>query len=229
MKRRGLIALVGFLFVASCSSAEPIDPGDGGDYRFTLTAADFVDGIDNPWLPLRPGSRWVYEGGGETIVVEVLHETRVVMGITATVVRDTVTEQGDLVEDTFDWFAQDIEGNVWYLGEESVEYRNGEPVSTAGSWEAGVDGALPGIIMPANPRTGMAYRQEYYPDEAEDMAEIIRVGDRITVPFGTFEDVLVIREWTPLSPRNDELKYFAALIGLIKESGGAELVEHRSG
>lgn len=167
----------------------------------------------------------MYEGGGERIEVMVLTDTRPVMGITATVVRDTVTEGGQLIEDTFDWFAQDVDGNVWYLGEESVEFRNGEPVSTAGSWEAGVDGALPGIIMPANPTVGQAYRQEYYVGEAEDMAEITATGQHVEVPLGTFDDVLVTREWTPLQPRTDERKYYAPGVGVIKESGGAELVE----
>jgi len=229
MRLRAGIALAALAVAASCSSAAPIDPGDGGDYRFLLTPADFVDRIDNPWLPLAPGSRWVYEGGGERIVVEVLVETRQVMGITATIVRDTVTDGGELVEDTYDWFAQDVDGNVWYLGEESVEYRDGEPVSSAGSWEAGVDGALPGIIMAADPAAGDAYRQEYSVGEAEDMAEVVRIGDRVSVPAGDFEGVLVTREWTPLSPRVDEFKYYASGVGLIRESGGARLIEYRSG
>jgi len=220
---RWRVALV-LVAVATACSAKPIDPGDGGDYTFPLTPADFVERIDNVYLPLTPGSRWVYEGGGERIEVEVLQETRVVMGITATVVRDTVTEGGTLVEDTYDWFAQDAMGNVWYLGEDSVEYHDGQPVSTAGSWEAGVDGALPGIAMPAAPSPGDGYRQEFYVGEAEDMAEVVRIGDRITVPAGSFADVLVIREWTPLSPRVDEAKYYAPGVGLIRESGGAELI-----
>jgi len=212
-----------------------IDPGDGGDYTFTLEPTDFVTGIDNPYLPLTVGSRWVFEGGGERTEIEVLTETRVVMGITATVVRDTVTEDGELIEDTYDWFAQDTAGNVWYLGEESVEYRNGEPSSTAGSWEAGVDGALPGIVMLAAPTVGRAYRQEYYPGEAEDMAQVARSGEELEVPFGGYTGVIVITEWTPLSPDTVEEKYYAAGVGMIKEaavrggSGSAVLIEHTPG
>jgi hypothetical protein len=225
------------LLIAACGgSAGPvIDPGDGGNYTFTLTPADFVTGIDNPYLPLTVGSRWVFEGGGERTEIEVLAETRVVMGITATVVRDTVSEDGELIEDTFDWFAQDVDGNVWYLGEDSTEYANGEPTSTAGSWEAGVDGALPGIVMLADPTAGRAYRQEYYVGEAEDMAQVDRIGQTVSVPFGDYEDVIVITEWTPLSPDTVEEKYYAPGIGMIKEagvqggSGGAELIEYTPG
>ena len=129
------------------------------------TAADAVDVIDNPFYPLLPGSRWVYEGtsDGETerIEVEVLAERRTVMGIAAVVVRDQAFVDGELAEDTLDFFTQDAEGNVWYLGEETAEYEGGEVTSTAGSWEAGVDGALPGIVMLADPAVGEAYRQEF--------------------------------------------------------------------
>ena len=157
-----------------------IDPGDGGNYAPDIDPANFVDVIDNPYLPYAVGSRWVYEGesDGETerTEVEVLDETREVMGITATVVRDTVYVDGELVEDTYDWFAQDADGNVWYLGEDTHEYEDGVAVNAEGSWEAGVDGALPGIVMPAEPQVGDAFRQEYYAGEAEDMGEIIEVG-----------------------------------------------------
>ncbi len=225
------------LLITACggSAAPVIDPGDGGNYTFELTPADFVTGIDNPYLPLTVGSRWVFEGGGERTEIEVLAETRVVMGITATVVRDTVTENGELIEDTHDWFAQDVAGNVWYLGEESTEYSDGEPVSTAGSWEAGVDGALPGIVMLADPTAGTAYRQEYYLGEAEDMARVDRLGQTVAVPFGSYDEVTVITEWTPLSPDTVEEKYYAPGIGMIKEaavrggSGGAELIEYTPG
>ena len=235
-KRIPTLIAAALVIVACGGDTTPvIDPGDGGNYTFTLTPADFVAGIDNPYLPLTVGSRWVFEGGGERTEIEVLAETRVVMGITATVVRDTVSEDGELIEDTYDWFAQDVDGNVWYLGEDSTEYTNGEPSSTAGSWEAGVDGALPGIVMLANPTAGTAYRQEYYVGEAEDMAEVARLGQAVTVPFGAYEGVIVITEWTPLSPDTVEEKYYAPGVGMIKEaavqggSGGAELIEYTPG
>ena len=238
MSRRMALLLLPMILITACgggTTAPVIDPGDGGTYEFTLGPADFVAGIDNAYLPMAVGSRWVYEGGGERIEVEVLAETRVVMGITATVVHDAVTEGGELVEDTYDWYAQDTAGNVWYLGEESTEYQNGQPTSTAGSWEAGVDGALPGIAMPADPTLGLAYRQEFYAGKAEDMAEIARTGETVSIPVGDFTGVIVITEWTPLSPDTVEEKYYASGVGVIKEaavrggSGSAQLVEYTPG
>lgn len=228
------------LLVTACggnSDPDPslaVDPGDGGNYAPAVDPAGFVGRIENPYLPLVPGSTWVYESadGVERIEIEVLAETRIVMGITATVVRDTVYEDGELVEDTFDWFAQDAAGNVWYLGEESTEYEDGEPVSTAGSWEAGIDGALPGIVMYANPAVGTAYRQEFYEGEAEDMAEVIAIDGAESVPFGEFQSLIVIREWSPLEPDVAENKYYAAGVGVILElkvageEGRVELVNY---
>lgn len=216
-----------------------MDPGDGGDYHVAVEPADFVTGIDNPWLPFTPGSNWVYESVGgdeiERIDVVVLQETREVMGVTATVVRDTVTVDGELVEDTYDWYAQDTEGNVWYMGEETAEYENGEVISTAGAWEAGVDGALPGIVMLADPAVGDAYRQEFYPGEAEDMAEVVRVGVAEELADEAFEDLVVIEEWTPLEPDVIEEKSYSAGVGVVLEevieggSGRIELVSFTPG
>jgi hypothetical protein len=228
------------LLVTACggnSDPDPslaVDPGDGGNYAPAVDPAGFVGRIENPYLPLVPGSTWAYESadGVERIEIEVLAETRIVMGITVTVVRDTVYEDGELVEDTFDWFAQDAAGNVWYLGEESTEYEDGEPVSTAGSWEAGIDGALPGIVMYANPAVGTAYRQEFYEGEAEDMAEVIAIDGAESVPFGEFQSLIVIREWSPLEPDVAENKYYAAGVGVILElkvageEGRVELVNY---
>ena len=216
-------------------AAAVIDPGDDGVYDPTIDPADFVAAIDNPYLPLAPGSRWVYEGtvDGEVEHVEVVvtDERREVMGISAVVVRDTVTLDGEIHEDTYDWFAQDRAGNVWYLGEASTEYEDGAPSSTEGSWEAGVDGALPGIVMPAAPEVGDAYRQEFDRGEAEDLAEVVRLAATETVPFGTFDDLLVTREWNPLDPDPVEEKYYAPGIGMVLEvvirggEGRVELVE----
>ncbi|HEX9977521.1 MAG TPA: hypothetical protein VGB41_02735 [Acidimicrobiia bacterium] len=194
-----------------------IDPGDGGDYTFPLTASDFVATIDNPYLPLIPGSSWVYEGDGEHIEVSVLTETRVVMGITATVVRDTVTEDGEVTEDTYDWYAQDTAGNVWYLGEDTTMFENGAAVSHEGSWEAGVDGALPGIAMEAAPAPGDSYRQEFWPGHAEDLAQVVGFGGTATTPSGDYTDLLITIEWTPLSPDEIEQKYYALGVGQVYE------------
>jgi hypothetical protein len=206
-----------------------IDPGDGGDYHPDIAASDFVAGIDNPYLPWRPGSYWIYqahtEEGLERIEVRVTDRQRQVMGVDATVVHDTVYVGGEIAEDTFDWYAQDRDGNVWYLGENTHEYENGKPINAAGAWEAGVDGALPGIVMPADPEVGMAYRQEYYEGKAEDMGEIIRLGGHITVPAGSFHDLVVTRDWTPLEPKVIEEKTYARGVGLVAEGKGGEQVK----
>lgn len=192
-----------------------------GEYDPEIDPANFVDEIDNPYFPLEPGTTFVYEGeeGDTTIDVEisVTNQTKEVMSVNTTVVRETEWEDGELVEETYDWFAQDIEGNVWYFGENSTEYEDGEVVSTEGSWEAGVDGAKPGIIMQADPQIGDTYRQEYYEDEAEDMAMVISLDENVTVPYGAFENCLVIREWSPLEPGIEENKYYATDVGLLLE------------
>ena len=217
-------------------AAEPvIDPGDGGTYAPELDPADFVDVVDNPYLPLIPGTTWVYEGEddgeAERVEVEVLDETREIQGITATVVRDTVYVDGELAEDTYDWYAQDTDGNVWYLGEDSHEYEDGEAVNAEGSWEYGKDGALPGIVMLAHPEVGDAYRQEYYVGEAEDMGEVLEVGVTVEIGLGSYEDVLVTQDWNPLEPDVVEQKSYARGVGLILEEkveggdGTIELIE----
>jgi hypothetical protein len=217
-------------------AAPVIDPGDGGDYRPDIDPARFVDRIDNPYLPLLPGARWVYEDAtsGEHTEVAVTADRKQILGISAVVVRDTVTVDGEVQEDTYDWFAQDVEGNVWYLGEHSEEHEDGK-ISTAGSWEAGVDGALPGIVMPAHPEAGQAYRQEFYPGEAEDLAEVVRLGAADDVPTGSYHDVVVIEEWNPLEPDVVEQKHYAPGVGQILEEttvggdGRAELVAFTPG
>ena len=185
-----------------------------------LDPAEFVARIDNPFLPLRPGARWVYretdgEGAEQRVTVTVLERTKTILGIEATVVHDVVTAAGRVVEDTEDWYAQDERGNVWYLGEDTKEYRGGEVVSTAGSWQAGVDGAQAGVVMPADPRVGLAYRQEYYEGEAEDAGEVLSLDERVVVPYGAFDGVLLTKDWTPLDPDAEERKSYARGVGLV--------------
>lgn len=232
---RLVVLLLGLALVGCTQTDAVIDPGDGGNYSVQVDPSRFVATIDNPWLPFTPGSRWAYEaGGGERNEVVVTGQTRRIMGITATVVRDVETRNGELVEETSDWYAQDRDGNVWYLGEDTRAFRNGEP-SPAGSWEAGVDGALPGIIMKADPQVGDAYRQEFYRGEAEDMGKVVRLGASETVPFRSFDGLLVTQDWTPLEPEVVEEKFYAKGVGLVLETtirGGAdrnELVSYRSG
>lgn len=210
----------------------PIDVGDPADHDPRVDPADFVAAIDNPYLPFSSGARWVYESetddGRERIDVVVTDEPMTVMGVDVTVVRDTVTIDGRVIEDTWDWYAQDRGGNVWYFGEDTNEYDEDGTVSTEGSWEAGVDGALPGIIMYADPQVGQAYRQELYEGEAEDVAEVVRTGATADVRGGTFEDVLVVLEWNPFEPEVLEEKHYARGVGPVLEQkvrGGDERVE----
>jgi hypothetical protein len=170
---------------------------------------------------MTPGSKWVYsetdtEGTNEKVVVEVTDKTKMIAnGIEARVIRDTVSENGVPVEITDDWYAQDKAGNIWYLGEYVTNYKNGKVVDHGGSFEAGVDGAQPGIAMPANPEPGLSYRQEYYKGEAEDKGAVITVGEeQVQVPFGFFDkDVLMTRDLVPTEPKVQELKFYAPDVG----------------
>ena len=198
--------------------------GDGADLPqgsepVDLDPADFTTEIDNPYWPMAPGSRWVYsetdEDGRHRIEVTVTDRTkRIANGIEARVVRDVVSN-GEPIEVTDDWYAQDSEGSIWYLGEDTTEYENGKPVSTAGSFEAGVDGAQPGIIMPADPQEGVTYRQEYYAGEAEDEGEIFSLDEQAEVPAGHYTDVVMTRDTNPLEPKVLEYKFFARDAGLV--------------
>ncbi len=198
-----------------------------------LDPADFVAEIDNPYWPMSPGSTWVYretdaEGAVQRVEVTVTDRTRTILGIEATVVHDVVTEDGELIEDTFDWYAQDTAGNVWYLGEATKEFENGKVSTTEGSWEAGADGAQAGIIVPADPEVGMTYRQEYYAGEAEDAAEVMSLDGQAQVPFGHFRDVLLTKDFTPLHRRILEYKMYARGIGpvlVLGVSGGSDREE----
>lgn len=206
-----------------------------------LDPAEFTTAIANPYWPMRPGSRWVYreddgEGGVQRVVVTVTDATkRVANGIEARVVHDVVTRGGRPVEITDDWYAQDSKGNVWYLGEETAEYRGGKVVSRAGSWEAGVDGAQPGVIVPARPRAGMAYRQEYYAGEAEDRAVVIGAAEQVEVPFGLFRGAVMTKDLVPLEPDVVELKFYARgvgpvlALGISGGSGREELIKYTAG
>jgi hypothetical protein len=226
-------AVLAVLLVA-CGGSEAGLPQ--GAESVELDPADFATEIDNRYWPMKPGTRWVYreidaDGSEQRVVVTVTRDTKLVMGIEARIVRDVVSEDGELVEDTFDWYAQDADGNVWYLGEDTKEYEDGEVVTTAGSWEAGVDGALPGVIVPADPEVGVMYRQEYYAGEAEDAAEVLSLSERAQVPYGSFRDVLLTKDFTPLDPEILEYKLYAPNVGpvlVLGVSGGAgreELVE----
>jgi hypothetical protein len=190
---------------------EPYDP--------VIDPANFVAMIDNPYLPLKPGTTLVYEGqtaqGFEHTEFFVTHKTKVILGVTCIEVRDTVKVNGVLTEDTFDWFAQDRDGNVWYFGENAKQLRDGLIVGVEGSWTGGVDSAKPGIVMKAHPAVGDFYRQEFLLDTAEDVAGVVSLSESVTVPAGSFDHGLKTRETSPLEPAVLEHKFYAPGVGLI--------------
>ncbi len=214
-----------------------------GSEPVTLDPKEFTTTIDNRYWPMAPGATWVYTetdttGTTQKVVVTVTRELKkVANGVTARVIRDTVSENGVPVEITDDWYAQDSTGNIWYLGEAVKNYDNGKLVDRDGSFEAGVDGAQPGIAMAANPQPGLAYRQEYLAGEAEDKAAVITVGqEQVQVPFGHFADqVLMTRDLVPTEPKVQELKFYAPDVGPILSvhldgnGGRAELVSYTPG
>jgi hypothetical protein len=214
-----------------------------GSEHVELDPSAFTTEIDNPYWPMTPGSRWVYSetdtvGGHERVVVKVTRKTKMIAnGIEARVIRDTVTEHGVPVEVTDDWYAQDSVGNIWYLGEYVTNYKHGRVVDHGGSFEAGVDGAEPGIAMPANPEPGMSYRREYYEGEAEDKGAVVTVGEeRVQVPLGFFNrEVLMTRDLVPTEPRVEELKFYVPDVGPVLSvhtdgtGGRGELVSYQPG
>ena len=220
------------LTIAGCGDDEASTPVIVPTSVPGIVAANFDDSASNKYFPLEPGTTRVFEGTEEedTIRIEetVTHDTKQILGVTCVVVRVKEFINGELAEDTFDWYALDNEGTVWYFGEDSKEYEDGEVVSTEGSWEAGVDGATPGFIMKANPQIGDSYRQEYYPGEAEDLGEVIKLNQSTSVAYGSFDGVLVILEWSPLEPEVLEEDYYAPGVGPILEevvAGGSERIE----
>jgi hypothetical protein len=243
MRRIALLIALSVLLVACGGNGDENGSASSlpvGSEPVELKPDDFVDRIDNPYWPMAPGSRWVFtetdfKGTEERIVVTVTDRKKTIQGIETTVVHDVVTEDGELIEDTFDWYAQDKDGNLWYMGEDTTEFENGKPVSKKGSWEAGADGAQAGILIPANPEVGMTYRQEYLKGEAEDAAKVVSVDEQVEVPTGKYKGVLMTKDWTPLQPEINEHKFYARGVGpilLVGLSGGnfwQELVSFRNG
>jgi len=205
-----VIAIVGVIFISS------------KEYNPIINPSNFVSIINNPYYTLTPGTSYTYQSetkdGIEKNILVVTNKTKQIMEVTTIEVWDRVWLNDQLIEETYDWYAQDKEGNVWYFGEDAKEYANGVVVSTEGSWEAGVDGAKPGIIMKANPKIGDSYRQEYYKGEAEDMADVVSLGETVTVPFGTFKNCLKTRDWSKIDPTLNEYKYYSTdVAGVVLE------------
>ncbi len=184
-----------------------------------IIPADFTHVVDNPYFPLVPGTTFTFveKVGRETREnkTTVTHDTKTILGVKCVVVRDTVTLNGVVLEDTFDWYAQDKQGTVWYFGEASKEFKLGGRISTAGSWEAGIKGAQPGIVMPAHPQVGQRYRQEYAANEAEDIGRITALNETVTVATNTFNDCVRTREWSMLESGNST-KWYAKGVGLVR-------------
>ena len=208
--------------VASTSPSElaPIH----GPYNPKIVPSDFVKKIDNRWFPLLPGTRFAYKGVAENgrtkqrDIMVVTHRHKRIMGVRATVVQDSVYQHGQLVEHTLDWYAQDRGGNVWYMGELSRERHHGRLVKAGDSWQGGVNGAKPGIIMPGHPRRGQRYRQEYFPGHAMDQAKVLGPGGPVTEPAGSFRHSLVTEETAPtLEPDVAERKWYVAGVGDVEE------------
>lgn len=222
-----LLAVLAVGGAAGCgSSGATASAGTSGELpqgkeAIHLDPADFTTHVTNPYWPMQAGDRWRYEqtdGKGVVSRAEttVLQQTRTVGGIEALVVRDTLhDDKGALVEDTTDWYAQDSAGNIWYLGEKTAEYKNGQVVSTAGSWEAGVDGAQAGVIVPANPQPGTEYRQEFLAGAAEDQADVLSNAEQVQTPTGLYKGALLTRDTTALEPDLVELKWYARGVGPV--------------
>lgn len=207
---------------------------DESIYDPDIDPDNFSDPLENQYFPLVPGTTYTYEKetdeGTETVIVEVTDETRDILGVECIVVRDTESLDGEIIEDTRDYFAADNWGNVWYFGENTVEIEDGLVVNTSGAWIAGEDGAKPGIIMLAMPEVGDVYRQEWFLGEAEDAAMVLSLDEDVSVPYDDFEDCLQTADFTPIEPGNIEWKFYAPGVGLVleldPESGAAlELID----
>ncbi|HEU5153481.1 MAG TPA: hypothetical protein VFU03_01990 [Gemmatimonadales bacterium] len=231
-----ILLLLGPALALACHAPDLTDPAAvGNDQTPVLTpqlpagVADlppfdpntFVPAVTNPLFPLPLGRRLIYRGTEddmpETVVTDITRGQKTILGVAVTVVLDRVFLNGELKEKTFDWYAQDTAGNVWYFGEDTKEYENGKVVSTAGSFEAGKNGAKAGIIMRAHPKVGQVTPQEFAPGIAEDKARVLDLNAMITVPYGTFTHCLKQEEFTPLEPEALENKYYCPGVGIVKE------------
>jgi len=188
-------------------------------YDPVIDPSNFVTVIDNPYFPLTPGTTFIYEGqrtqGFEHVEFFVTHNTKVILGVTCVEARDTVKVNGELTEDTLDWFAQDTDGNVWYFGENTHELVGGLITTIDGTFTGGVESAKPGIVMEAHPAIGDFYHQEFDLGNAEDFAEVVNLTESVTVPAGTYGQCLKTQETSPLEPDLLEYKFYAPGVGNV--------------
>ena len=202
--------------------SQTIKSGAGPGWPKTLDPSDFVARVDNPWFPLKPGSRWHYRGVDEdgrfTDKMHATHRTKTIEGVRTTVVHDVVLKHGKPREVTDDWYAQDRDGNVWYFGENTKELdRHGHVTSREGSFKAGRDGARPGVLFAGHPRVGTKARQEWYEGHAEDHFKVLDRSARVSVPYVSSRHAVKTKEWTPLEPGILEHKYYVRGVGDVKE------------
>jgi hypothetical protein len=222
MMKRTLLTVTALVLVAGCGSdSEPTAKKTTEKPAADIPAREFptewADSIDNPWLPLAPGAKWTYEkktaDGVEDVVVKVTNKKKTVNDVETTVVTEKVSEDGELIDDTKSWYAQDAEGNVWILGETTEAHEDGK-VETEG-WEAGVDGAEAGIAMLAEPKVGDVYRQMFFEGEAEDQAKVISTSESVEGPVGSWDGVLQTEDSTPLEPEVEH-KWYAKGVGAVQ-------------
>jgi hypothetical protein len=233
-------ALSAALLVAAAVAAYARTPSHGsglprGSEPVKLDPADFSANIDNRRWPMTVGSRWVYrltdlsDGSTKRDVITVTRRTKMIAdGIRARVIHDVVRDHGKPTEVTDEWYAQDSKGNVWYFGEHTTAYEHGKPRDN-GSWEAGVDGAMPGIALPARPKVGLTYREEYSRGVAEDQSRVLALDAQAQVHAGHFKRALMTEDFSPIEPNVSELKFYAKGSGqavlAIDVSGGSDREE----
>jgi hypothetical protein len=224
---------LGIVLAANAGTSSTSSGFPRGSEPVNLDPADFSANIDNSRWPMTVGSRWVYrvtdysDGSVQRDVIKVTNQTKMIAdGIEARVVSDIVTDHGTPTEVTKDWYAQDSDGNVWYFGENTLEYKHGKP-SDNGTWEAGVDGNLPGLALPAEPKVGMSYREEYSKGLAEDQSRVLALDAQAQVPAGHYKDVLMTEDFSPIEPNVSELKFYAKGSGqavlAVDVSGGSDM------
>ena len=187
-----------------------------------LTPSGFTARVDNPWFPLRPETVYVYggvkDGASARDVVTVTHAVETIAGAPCVVVKDRLYLDGKLEERTTDWYTQDRRGNVWYFGEATAELdKRGNVKSTEGTWQAGRNGAKPGIYMPAHPTPGRSGRQEFYKGHAEDHFQVLSLSASVKTPAVASQQAILIKEWTPLEPDVIDHKFYVRGIGVVKE------------
>ncbi len=212
----GVIAVIGGLFVASGAQAAV---ESAGAYNPVINPSDFSDVITNSNFALSVGKKFVVEAatkeGLERIEIFIPGWTKEVLGVQTLVYWDRVYVDGELVEDTRDYLAQHKNGDVWYFGENVDNYEEGKLVDHDGSWVAGVDGAKPGIWIKGTHTAGDSYRQELYPGKAEDMRDVVAVGQTVKTKKKTYTNCVQMYDWTPLDAESKEHKYYCPEAGAL--------------